>query len=572
VSQTATPLPHEAVRVGAWNAPTLMRHICWSMWTAALLLTLTWVVAAQAAPLPPAGVPQPQSATSTDTHAEAYIQYLLGLQLAEDGSKPEALKRFAASLRLQAEDNPAASLAFELLTEQRANSRLLLAGHTDAILSAVYSPDGSRIATTSADGTARVWDARTGAPLTSPLSHETSVLTSAFSPDGERLLTGSEDTVRLWSVSTGKPITEPLELHGSVQAVAFSPDGRVLAAGTDDGKLRTWDASTGDTLSPVIIYHEAVYDLQFNRDGSELLVAVGDGFADRLAPRTGKRIGSPMRHPNIVFTAVYSPDGATILTASADHTAILWDANTGAPSGITFQHGASVETAAFSDDGLRVLTASRDHTARVWDAKTGTPLTPVLQHSEAILKAVFSPDGRFVATAGRDRTVKLWDSTTGALLRLPVRSPGGSAGLVFAPHAASLLVLEGDFAEILDLPPTQPSPNWLVSLAQFAAVQTRYNQSEQPDLAEAHKLHTELMTSQATDPWTRFGKWYFADSATRPVSPWSTLLLQQYVDELIRRGDPASLELAREFSRDQPAWGLRIKPLLANVHRKPGTR
>ena len=34
-----------------------------------------------------------------------------------------------------------------------------LSGHTDAVLSAAYSPDGTQIVTASADQTARIWDA-----------------------------------------------------------------------------------------------------------------------------------------------------------------------------------------------------------------------------------------------------------------------------------------------------------------------------------------------------------------------------------------------------------------------------
>jgi WD40 repeat protein len=37
---------------------------------------------------------------------------------------------------------------------------LTLKGHTDRVLSASFSPDGTRIVTASDDSTARVWDAR----------------------------------------------------------------------------------------------------------------------------------------------------------------------------------------------------------------------------------------------------------------------------------------------------------------------------------------------------------------------------------------------------------------------------
>ena len=55
--------------------------------------------------------------------------------------------------------------------------------------------------TASADGTARLWDAATGAPLGPPMRHQGVVHSAAFSPDGWRVVTASWDrTARVWDV------------------------------------------------------------------------------------------------------------------------------------------------------------------------------------------------------------------------------------------------------------------------------------------------------------------------------------------------------------------------------------
>jgi WD40 repeat protein len=496
----------------------------------------------------------------SQSFSRAYVDYLLAWKLADDGSKPESLQMLAESLRLQPQHNPASGLAFELLTEQRTNSRLMLRGHAGPVLYAAYSPDGTKIVTTSADHTARLWDARTGSQLTAPLQHDDAVLVADFSPDGKRVVTGSEDhTARLWDVANGRPVGVPMRGTGAIQCVKFSPDGKIVATGSDDGKARTWDAETGQPILPVIVYHEAVYSVSFSPDSSRLLSATGDGVADLLDPKTGAKLLKPLRQNNIIFTAVFSPDGRTVLTASADHTAKTWNAKTGQPLGPIFHHGFSVDSAVFNQDASRVVTTSWDHTARVWDARTGQPVTPPLQHSEAVLKAIFSPDGNLVATASRDHTARLWDANSGEQLRLPVRAPSGVNAVAFSPSGASLLIACNDATvQVFDTPPHDEPPSWVADLAEFAATQTKYNQQQQPDLTNIRLLRTQLLASRSNDLWSTFGRWYFSESDARPISPWSTISLQQYVESLIALGDKDSLDYASTLSYDHPAWMAKI--------------
>ena len=60
----------------------------------------------------------------------------------------------------------------------------LLTGHTDRVLSVAFSPDGSTLASVSADNTIRFWDAASSDPLHRLTGHASSVYSVAFSPDG----------------------------------------------------------------------------------------------------------------------------------------------------------------------------------------------------------------------------------------------------------------------------------------------------------------------------------------------------------------------------------------------------
>ena len=71
--------------------------------------------------------------------------------------------------------------------------------HSEAVVSAAFSPDGRRVVTASYDKTARLWDAATGKPIGDLVGHTDNLVSAAFSPDGLRIVTTSWDyTARLW--------------------------------------------------------------------------------------------------------------------------------------------------------------------------------------------------------------------------------------------------------------------------------------------------------------------------------------------------------------------------------------
>ena len=88
-----------------------------------------------------------------------------------------------------------------------------------AIHAAAFHPEGTRLAVASADGSVRIFDAATRAPLLFLEGHGAAVLDVAFSQDGDRLFSAARDrTVRAWvtasdlllsTVNPQPPVTEP---------------------------------------------------------------------------------------------------------------------------------------------------------------------------------------------------------------------------------------------------------------------------------------------------------------------------------------------------------------------------
>jgi WD40 repeat protein len=83
--------------------------------------------------------------------------------------------------------------------------RHVLRGHTGWITRIAWSPDGSYLASPSADNTIRIWDMRSGACMRILKDHTDMIYSVAWSPDGQRLASASGDnTLRLWDAASGK--------------------------------------------------------------------------------------------------------------------------------------------------------------------------------------------------------------------------------------------------------------------------------------------------------------------------------------------------------------------------------
>lgn len=237
---------------------------------------------------------------------------------------------------------------------------LTLEGHQGPVRGLTYSRDGSLIASGSFDGTAKVWDVKTGEELDTFAGHKGDVLWVAFSPDGTRLVSAGEDkTIRIWEVKTGKELFVLKRHHLGVLIAVFSPDGTRFATGADDGSAKIWDTASG------------------------------------------KEIFS-LTHPGTVFGVAFSPDGRRLATASNTEIVKVWDALSGKELFHFSGHTSSIVSIAFSPDGKRLATASRDGTAKLWDATSGEELLTLYGSGAGICCVAFTPDAKYLFTGGDD--------------------------------------------------------------------------------------------------------------------------------------------------------------------------
>jgi WD40 repeat protein len=158
---------------------------------------------------------------------------------------------FSADCRLVATGSTDGAAVWDLQTGKPIRSAAVRGGHR--VNACVFSPDGAVVATASDDGSASVWDARSGMARFGALRHTLGdaaepIVAIAFSRDGKRLATGSDDgSVLVWDATNGRELSERLFHRNSVTALAFAHQGNLLVTAAKDGRVYIWDLNAPTT-------------------------------------------------------------------------------------------------------------------------------------------------------------------------------------------------------------------------------------------------------------------------------------------------------------------------------------
>ena len=349
-----------------------------------------------------------------------------------------------------------------------------MGGHTEAVITVVFSPDGTRLASGSGDSTVRFWDIQTQTPEFTCKGHTHWILVVSWSPDGRRIVSACKrGQISLWDPATGESLRQKMSGHAQwITWLCWEPqhrDGecRYFVSASKDSTLRIWD-SLKFCCTRVLSGHSAgvtcvkwggeglIYSSSQDRsvrvwraeDGALCRTLTGHAhWVNTLALNTDYIIrlgsfspGAPRPEASLPpaegqrlalenYTKGKGERNELLVSGSDDFTLYLWSpTHSNKCIARMTGHQQLINDVRFSPNMRLIASASFDKSIKLWDGLTGGFLGTLRGHVGPVYQVCWSGDSRLLCSGSSDSTLKVWNVRTKKLwMDLP-----GHADEVFA--------------------------------------------------------------------------------------------------------------------------------------------
>jgi WD40 repeat protein len=285
----------------------------------------------------------------------------------------------------------------------------ILTGHAHVVRCAVFSGDGRRLATASADATVRIWETTSGTCVQTLRSGcEDSVNVCVFTCDDGLLVSSSgKHTLHVWNPTNGAHVHTLTPDHASFLCAVAHTDAEQLVTVSTDGRMRWWNLRVGAE------YAMSEYALASSGPVHDCALSPND----ELLLTRGRRINVWNASTGALYTTLdcransctFSADGRSIVAATVGYVCV-WNAYTGVRQRMfDAHHGGAQDCIVSLANNIMAATVTMDGMARVWQ-NTGAWQCTLTHGTQRAHRCALSRDGKRLAVITLfDDTVQLWD-------------------------------------------------------------------------------------------------------------------------------------------------------------------
>ncbi|MBI3926799.1 MAG: protein kinase [Armatimonadetes bacterium] len=248
----------------------------------------------------------------------------------------------------------------------------------------------------------RLWDPRSGSCLRGFIGHRKQVTCLHLSSDEARLGTGGLDgTARLWDVRTGNSLAT-FEHDGAVTDVQLLKDG-VLTC-TQEGRVHLWPGEGGGEARRLFARAEGTRILA-SRDGQWLLLQEGNRLS--VGSLGARRPWDLAVTGNLCALAFLEGQSKVVAATESGQIEVL-DLARRRGQGKLSGHRGPVRGVAVTAGAPYAASVSDDWTARLWRVDTCAALG-IVGHPGPLSHVALDQDARYLLTSSQDGWLRLWE-------------------------------------------------------------------------------------------------------------------------------------------------------------------
>lgn len=264
--------------------------------------------------------------------------------------------------------------------------------------------------TSSADKTAKVWDAETGkciATYTIGTTIEDQQLGCLWV--GEDLITISLNGFLnfLDLENPGAPPKKIIRGHNKlITSLTYDPVSKSLFSGDFGARMLQWDISTGESdLFSGSEHGSQVTDLAVSK-GSLFSISMDDTL--KISSIEARTWGDSIKLDLQPLSLAVDPNGSFAIVCGLNSILVIKDRKIASTTEVKYQ----TSSVAVSPDGTQVSVGSKDNKIYVYSI-SGSTLTlsdTLTEHRGEVSSVQYSPDGKYLASSDSNREIIVWEN------------------------------------------------------------------------------------------------------------------------------------------------------------------
>ncbi|EFA82464.1 WD40 repeat-containing protein [Heterostelium album PN500] len=299
-------------------------------------------------------------------------------------------------------------------------SQEVCTSHTSPVTRCKFSSNGSKIASSSVDGTVRVWNVD-GFSRHTTIYCLSEVISLEWENKTKLLLCGTTDSkIKLWNSTTDKAIGDinTSQEYPRVEDLVCNPNGNSFASsstnnGRTDGIVYTWNFRTLKTEDRLSSSNAIINSMCYNNNGTLLATGCVDGTIRIFDIKSCQAIGGWQAHSSEILAVQFYNDDNKIFSLGKDGRLNQWNIHTmGKPEKEYEYPGFPIDThrttkISFNSDGTSFVVGSNNKYALIYNVENNSPVAKIGGHSGPVVTVDWHPTMSSCVTGSLDQTVRL---------------------------------------------------------------------------------------------------------------------------------------------------------------------